>query len=1728
MTGPWEQYQAPAAEAGPWAAYGGAAPPPTAPAPLAVPGTGMQVPGPRPDTPKMQPSEMEQRVAREKAAPPSFAQKIVGAVEAGLNVVSSITNFLPGLASGALQAGASAVGQGVGAATTALDRRARGVPATLPGDPKVGAGGEEVIARGLGAAMYQPKTDVGKSIVEEVVMPVVSQLPALAGHEGMVRQPTGVAPAVRAVGDVARASGAAARQATGKVAAKALGLDPELAKVAQIAGSLKYPIDVRPDQVVKNAKFTKLAGQAASDVPMAGSKNVSNHEAFTRNLIDLLNPEETGDRLSPDVFHKAMERSGEGIGDIMARTPVPVADLDDGLRRLSVDAEKFATDSDKRIVGNYVSELLSKADEQGVIDGTALKELNSEIGIRARAEAGNDLGRRLNDLQGEIQDVVNRNVRDPADAAALTEFRRQYAYGKILEPDVAKTINGLASPARLMQAITNTKLGKHLMANAKGGPIGDLAKVGQLVKEPASSNTAERHLVYRAIGDVGKAAAAAAGGYPAALAYNTLGPKLTRAMIGKRPTKGPPPKEPPPELTTSPGAGGPRGGGEPPKPGPLGDLTPDWETTPGAAGPREHGMDAAGLTPAVGEPPITTGNRKSKLEIPSVPGRPDLPDTLVTGRPAETAATDRAIAAMDEPGTIEARRRWNDRGSGGGGQPPSPEKGGGPVIPKLPVGEVREGQPKIKTEATGRIPVGKVIEGEPKTKPFVPKKIPVGEATEIVPERIEPDEPIPAGEAVEASPEQVAAWRKEFGLGEAEATRADAVVQALKKDAEAVERAAVQHENSPRAFDREIERINTEAVASDTVTPSSKETPVESNKGPSPRLAEVQQSVTRGEAVQRISKGEYDALTAAREPKPTPNAKVREEYFTGSANNKDEVSIYRAVGALGREQVWKGPVKELGAKLRELREGETRAQETKPAAEGSKDASESDGTPASPAATQRPRPDGDATPVAGGNKAAAGRPAPDGRVTDGDHPKPDDKPGAVRQETGREVPPADKGDEEVFSAEKVETFYSPLTRAVEGLKQSKAPAGDWSNMLRGLTSKGVTASEIEWSGVGDWLKAQEGRSVPKAEVVDFLNKGGVKVEEVVKGRDGKPNNDVWEPDDGLTGNTKFGQHQLPGGTNYREVLLTLPDESYDSFERLKKAAHDAYNEHGAESDIYKKLARRVDGMLARQGDEKPSFKSTHWDEPNVLAHIRLNDRTDANGKRVLFVEEIQSDWGQTSKKSGFDRKVFTVSVGGNQRGHFETRAEAEQALKDKPLLQGGTIKEVPSGGPPAAPFVGKTDAWTALALKRVIKMAADEGYDRVAFINGEQSAARYDLSKQVDRIEVVGRTDARTGEKTRSVGIALKDDGAFVRLGVDANGIVDNVSGAQDITDAKGKPLADVIGKEMAERVMKADLGTLRGGVEFKGEGLKVGGEGMHTFYDKIVPNVAKDVLRKLGGGGLTTVDVRSKLDTGDGWRVGEVSMQQPGFDITPALREKVAGGVPLFKDTAPQGKPVGSPEALDGILRAKFGDKLIQGLQDQGILKYALARDEGQVGDRGRVKAVLRKGREATLYFDRLTPEQAPAALLHELGEHFGIVRMLGQERYGVVLNELRALRNTPEVREAWDHVKKHYIGEGTAAKLKGTDDPTFLREVAAKLVEEHPDLPFVRRLINEIRAFLYEHFGTTLGNRVDANLIRGMAASALRKASKGQLPAAAPARVYRPFVPSSGGDTAPRPTVQ
>ncbi|HUW32125.1 MAG TPA: LPD38 domain-containing protein [Planctomycetota bacterium] len=395
-------------------------------------------------------------------------------------------------------------------------------------------------------------------------------------------------------------------------------------------------------------------------------------------------------------------------------------------------------------------------------------------------------------------------------------------------------------------------------------------------------------------------------------------------------------------------------------------------------------------------------------------------------------------------------------------------------------------------------------------------------------------------------------------------------------------------------------------------------------------------------------------------------------------------------------------------------------------------------------------------------------------------------------------------------------FYLKSRTIITEKMQARADGAQVLGMLR---SAGVKAEELFWTGLEKLL--QQGKKVTKAEVLQHLDENAVRVEEVVGSAE-----EGTLPASPMRG--LINEKQLPGGTDYRELLLTMSGKKSARQWELRGLPRERTADEQAELD-----------QLERQGAPSEGFRSSHFSEPNILAHVRFNERTDADGKSVLFIEEVQSDWHQKGKKHGYGGspvKNFTHEEAGryNELASGRPLSEAEyqefQALHARRLEIDRAFNAVPN-----APF---KKTWPELAMKRMIRWAAENGFDRIAWTTGEQQADRYDLSKYVDSLAIKRRAD---------------DSGWNIAGDKGGVGVV-----GQDVRDLAG--LDDVIGKELAAKT-RTDLSAPGmneyEGVTYRGLDLKVGGEGMKAFYDVQLPRVANDIGKKYGAkAGETVIDV--------------------------------------------------------------------------------------------------------------------------------------------------------------------------------------------------------------------------------------------------------------------------------
>jgi hypothetical protein len=572
---------------------------------------------------------------------------------------------------------------------------------------------------------------------------------------------------------------------------------------------------------------------------------------------------------------------------------------------------------------------------------------------------------------------------------------------------------------------------------------------------------------------------------------------------------------------------------------------------------------------------------------------------------------------------------------------------------------------------------------------------------------------------------------------------------------------------------------------------------------------------------------------------------------------------------------------------------------------------------------------------------------------------------SLKSAAGRATEPMFIGGEAMASTEQAPRFYSALRNmfiaSPEKVFGNPAQVKAW--LLGNAAKYDVKKDEIYWSGILNLLDMQEGK-VTKTDMVNF---NGVQVEDVVSGNPhaewdkakasretglaefdkniralreeehrqimvlGEPDSltpeaiAVWK--EGHTAivsemarlkeeKEKFSQEgllkmgaalnipesrhgggnlELPGGVDYKELIVTIPTT-------------EAYNE----SD---------ETHFGREGKGKQ------------IAWIRHNTRTDIDGNKTLFLEEVQSQRSQAGRTEGFinipkalpdnwiiqKRGARFYPVNKNEldaNGEYATLLGEYGTVADY-SLEGATkkaIKALRTGTVPPAPFVTdsnnkSTNAYITLLLKKAVSSAIDGGHDSVTWTTGDQQADRYSLAKQIDRIEYEEVLDPKTYVPTGTFDLS-----------------VFNLDG-QNVHEAYAqtpKQIEELVGKDAVNKILNGEGKVSDGAVGWEAEdseglshrvlsGLDLSvkpqwvsamygdGNGMNAQgKPSLILQAAGDIARKMGG------KIGSQeLLTGEDWTT------QPALIITPEMKAKIQSeGMPLFSTNkekqrlAPNGKP--------------------------------------------------------------------------------------------------------------------------------------------------------------------------------------------------------------------------------
>lgn len=349
---------------------------------------------------------------------------------------------------------------------------------------------------------------------------------------------------------------------------------------------------------------------------------------------------------------------------------------------------------------------------------------------------------------------------------------------------------------------------------------------------------------------------------------------------------------------------------------------------------------------------------------------------------------------------------------------------------------------------------------------------------------------------------------------------------------------------------------------------------------------------------------------------------------------------------------------------------------------------------------------------------------------------------------GRERVPLSEAIGAWHSSIKVPGFFLKSSRYMDDLAEKQPDltlrGDEW---MKRINNQKFSPEELKWLGLNDWLKGQ--KEVQARDVAQFIRDNSVDIQEDVRGT---------EPDMALSRDAAQKReialklYEADGDASYREYFDNWADEQISMNGPHKEAvrAYRQANERTARArEEVKPFHKRVTQTGGSDYREfifhmptlQPVFRvGGHFDGyPNVLAHARVKTRI-IDGKKMLFVEEMQSDLHQQARTKGYysadnDRQyqevqdkmavLFAQIRAYEKRGDVDQLPEADfNHLSDLNNEHHELTKEryrlLNASQIPEAPLRTK---WSDFVVKRLVRHAIETGHDGISWHGEAQSVA---------------------------------------------------------------------------------------------------------------------------------------------------------------------------------------------------------------------------------------------------------------------------------------------------------------------------------------------------------------------------------------------------------------------
>jgi DNA repair protein RadC len=551
-----------------------------------------------------------------------------------------------------------------------------------------------------------------------------------------------------------------------------------------------------------------------------------------------------------------------------------------------------------------------------------------------------------------------------------------------------------------------------------------------------------------------------------------------------------------------------------------------------------------------------------------------------------------------------------------------------------------------------------------------------------------------------------------------------------------------------------------------------------------------------------------------------------------------------------------------------------------------------------------------------------------------------------------------------------------------------------------------------------------------------------------------------------------------------------------------------------------------------------NFGFSHFSYKNILAWMRTTERIGPNGERILMIEEVQSDWHQKGGRTGYrealpeipayqivedgPRHWLVLNADGDplvyvpetdpiqtrldKRGYRTQEEVAEYVdrklkLKFDWLVKGQLVKV------PDAPFKGR--GWPKLAMKRMIRLAAEEGFDQIAWTTGEQQNMRNNLGAHVEELsyDVANQTlfvQAVAGEQDRSFDVAPEefeeymgaDAAAALRAEIDDverfyEPIFDEEEQLWTIYDGNAEIYRDSSGDIIYTSTEDEAVAELWKQLSYENMMPSISGDqldymvgeksqAMPNFYDRELANLTKDAARKL--------DKNAKVEL-----EGQAIHLADGAPYTAELARVARGGLKSGSTLGwyvvdYTGRHTNGPFEEESMARG-----VAQQNNDDQALVHTL-RITDQMREAALEGQTLFQKKKGSISFDqarkgiiKLTKSRDLSTFLHEAGHlYLEIMGSLAEQKgapkqiiddYQKILEYL-GVKNRAEItrehHELWAESFEKYLQEGNApsVQLQSAFNAfrRWLSDIWARITGDTPDgialTPEIRDVMDRILA--------------------------------------------------------------